>query len=93
MLLLLLSTAFAQSTAFTYQGRLNEDAAPTNAPLSLELIAQEAQPLFHEMVGEGKDGMKTLAYGELVPVTIRSIQELDQKLESQAKQKEAEIQV
>jgi hypothetical protein len=67
-------------------------SAPTNAPLTLGLIAQEVQPLFPDVVGEGANGMKSLAYSELVPVTIRSIQELNQKLEAQEKQKDAEIQ-
>jgi hypothetical protein len=64
----------------------------TNAPLSLGLIAQEVEPLFPEVIGKGSNGMKTIAYGELVPVAIRSIQELNDKLESQLKQKESEIQ-
>ena len=63
-----------------------------NAPLSLGFIAQEVQPLFPEVVGEQPDGTKDLAYGELIPVTIRSIQELNQKLETRLKQKEADIQ-
>lgn len=67
-------------------------SAPKNAPLSLGLIAQEVQPLFPEVVGEGPNGMKDLAYSELVPVTIRSIQELNQKLETQLKQRDTEIQ-
>jgi hypothetical protein len=65
--------------------------APTNAPLSLGLIAQEVQPLFPEIVGEQTNGVKDLVYSELVPVTIRSIQELNQKLETQVKQRDAEL--
>jgi hypothetical protein len=62
------------------------------APLSLGLIAQEVEPLFPEVVGHQQNGMKDLAYSGLVPVTIRAIQELNQKLETQAKQKDTEIQ-
>ena len=66
--------------------------APTNAPLSLGFIAQEVQPLFPEVVGEQTNGVKDMVYSELIPVTIRSIQELNQKLETKDKQKDAEIQ-
>jgi hypothetical protein len=53
-----------------------------DAPLNLGLIAQEVEPLFPEVVGEC-EGKKSLAYTELVPVTIRAIQELNQKLEQE----------
>ena len=66
-------------------------ANPTNAPLSLGLIAQEVQPLFPEVVGEGRNGMKSIAYSELVPVTIAAIQELNQKLETEVKARDATI--
>jgi Chaperone of endosialidase len=66
-------------------------SAPTNAPLSLGLIAQEVEPLFPEVVSEGANGMKDLAYSELVPVLIRAIQELNQKMESQIKRKDAKL--
>ena len=49
--------------------------------LSLGLIAQEVEPLFPEVVGEHA-GMKGLAYNELIPVTIRAVQELNQKVDS-----------
>jgi Chaperone of endosialidase len=64
-------------------------SAPTNASRSLGLIAQEVEPLFPEVVGEGTNGMKDLAYSELVPVTIRAIQELNQKLQQESKAKDA----
>ncbi len=66
---------------------------PEGAPLTLGLIAQEVEPLFPEVVGERAD-TKSLAYTELVPVTIRAIQELNQKVEDQKgelKQKQTEI--
>jgi len=68
-------------------------SAPEGTPLTLGLIAQEVEPLFPEVVGE-HGGMKSLAYSELVPVTIRAVQELNQKVEDQKgelKQKETEI--
>ena len=64
-------------------------SAPAGTSPTLGLIAQEVEPLFPEVVGEHA-GMKSLAYSELVPVTIRAIQELNQKLEDQLKQQQAE---
>jgi hypothetical protein len=66
-------------------------SAPTNAPLSLGFIAQEVQPLFPETVGEGKNGMKSIAYSEFVPVTVAAIQELNQKLEAEVAAQDATI--
>jgi len=60
-------------------------------PRSLGLVAQEVEPLFPEVVGDC-DGFKGLAYSELVPVTIRAIQELNQKVAEQLKAKDAQIQ-
>ena len=57
-------------------------SAPAEAPLTLGFIAQEVEPLFPEMVGEGA-GMKSLAYSELIPVTIRAVQELNEKMDSE----------
>jgi hypothetical protein len=65
--------------------------APANAPLLMGFLAQEVQPLFPELVGEQTNGVKDLVYSELVPVAIRSIQELNQKLETQAKLKDAQM--
>ncbi len=56
---------------------------------SLGLIAQEVEPLFPEVVGE-HDGMKALAYSELVPVAIGAIQELNEKVLSEAASLRAE---
>ena len=67
-------------------------SAGTNAPPSLGFIAQEVQPLFPEVVGVQTNGVKDLVYSELIPVTIRSVQELNQKLETQLKQRDTEIQ-
>ena len=56
--------------------------AAEGTPRTLGLIAQEVEPLFPEVVGE-LAGTKSLAYSELVPVTIRAIQELDRKVNSE----------
>lgn len=58
---------------------------PESAPKALGFIAQEVEPLFPEVVSEA-NGMKGLAYSELVPVAIGAVQELNQKVESQDKQ-------
>jgi len=57
-------------------------SAPEGTPLTLGLIAQEVEPLFPEVVGE-RGGKKSMAYSELIPVTIRAVQELDQKMDSE----------
>jgi len=63
--------------------------APPSAPPTIGLIAQEVEPLFPEVVTE-HDGMKALAYSELVPVTVGAIQELNQKLNEELKRRDAE---
>ena len=45
------------------------------------LAAQELQKLFPELVSEGQDGYLTVNYMELVPVLIRSIQELKSEID------------
>ncbi len=45
------------------------------------LIAQELQQLYPDLVREGQDGYLSVNYIELVPVLIRSIQELKQELD------------
>jgi trimeric autotransporter adhesin len=57
-------------------------SAPAGTPPTLGLIAQEAEPLFPEVVGE-RGGIKSMAYSELIPVTIRAVQELNQKMDSE----------
>lgn len=64
--------------------------APDNGPATLGFIAQEVEPLFPEVVGE-HDGMKSLAYSELIPVTVGAIQELNRKLEAGNRESEARI--
>ena len=45
------------------------------------LIAQELQEIYPELVKKGQDGYLSINYLELVPVLIRSIQELKQELD------------
>ena len=65
-------------------------SAPASSRPVLGLIAQEVEPLFPEVVSE-HDGLKALAYAELVPVTVGAIQELNQKLEERADRLEKEL--
>ena len=45
------------------------------------VIAQELQTLYPDMVVEGQDGYLAVNYIELIPVLIRSVQELKQELD------------
>lgn len=45
------------------------------------LSAQELQTIYPELVKEGQDGFLTVNYVELVPILIRSIQELKEELD------------
>ena len=45
------------------------------------LSAQELQTIYPELVKEGQDGYLTVNYVELVPILIRSIQELKEELD------------
>lgn len=46
------------------------------------LSAQELQKIYPNLVKEGQDGYLRVNYVELVPILIRSIQELNQKIEN-----------
>lgn len=45
------------------------------------LLAQELQAIYPELVKEGQDGYLGVNYIELIPILIRSIQELKQELD------------
>jgi hypothetical protein len=45
------------------------------------LVAQELKAIFPSLVKEGQDGYLGVNYVELVPILIRSVQELEQELE------------
>ena len=44
-------------------------------------IAQEVEEVLPEVVGEGPDGDKTVAYAEIVPVLIESIKAQQRQIE------------
>lgn len=44
------------------------------------VIAQELQAIMPEAVGEGEDGMLSVAYNQLIPVLLEAIKELDAKV-------------
>ena len=68
----------------------NTDAERIAAKKHYGLSAQELQKLYPELVVEGQDGYLGVNYIELVPILIRSIQELKQQInELQAKDEEA----
>jgi hypothetical protein len=46
-------------------------------------VAQEVEPLYPEAVGVGPDGMKSLAYSELVVPLIKAVQEQQAEIEKQ----------
>lgn len=66
--------------------RLNGD--PGDKTSALGFVAQEVEPLFPEVVGEAR-GFKSIAYTELVPVTVAAIQELNRKLEDSLTRRDA----
>ena len=45
------------------------------------LIAQELMEIYPELVIEGQDGYLTVNYVELIPILVKSIQELNEKVE------------
>ena len=53
----------------------------TKKQLHYGLIAQELQEIYPDLVIEGQDGYLGVNYVELVPILIRSIQELKQELD------------
>jgi trimeric autotransporter adhesin len=65
-------------------------SGPESAPRTIGLIAQDVEPMFPEAVGE-HNGMKSLAYSDLIPVTVGAIQELNQKLEERTNHLQKEL--
>ncbi len=53
----------------------------SNSSAHIGLIAQEVELLFPEFVNTDANGMKSIAYGEMVPVLIQSIKEQQQQIE------------
>lgn len=81
--------------SYNYKHRVNEqeaDTASATIPLQAErkpleqqrhygLSAQELQKIYPDLVQEGQDGYLAVNYTELVPILIRSIQELKAELD------------
>lgn len=49
--------------------------------MKIGLIAQNVEEIIPEVVGEDFDGMKTVAYGNIVSVLIEAVKELSAKVE------------
>ncbi len=62
--------------------KLNVVSDNNNTKKYIGLSAQELQKIYPELVSEGQDGYLAVNYIELVPILIRSIQELHQEVES-----------
>lgn len=58
-----------------------EDVNTENPTRHYGLIAQELQEIYPDLVKKGEDGFLVVNYVELVPILIRSIQELKQELD------------
>lgn len=51
-------------------------------PKHIGLIAQDVEAVFPNIIATADDGFKGINYNELIPIVIKSIQELNQKIES-----------
>lgn len=60
---------------------INKKAEVQSQKLHFGLIAQELQTIYPNLVEEGEDGYLGINYVELVPILIRSIQELKQEVD------------
>lgn len=50
----------------------------------LGFIAQDVEPAIPELVTESSTGLKTLKMGDMIPVLVKAIQELNAKIDAQA---------
>lgn len=75
----------AQTVSYTY---------PEDSPIlktdHYGLIAQELKEIYPELVSEGEDGYLSVNYMELVPILIKSIQELTSKVNALEKENGAD---
>ena len=69
---------------YNFKEEKKEDAAASEgeALLHFGVSAQELQEIYPNLVTKGQDGYLAVNYTELVPVLIRSIQELKQELDA-----------
>ena len=52
-------------------------------PLSIGLIAQDVEKVFPELVSTNKEGLKTVAYGNLIAPLIEALKVQESRIESQ----------
>jgi hypothetical protein len=62
--------------------------SPEGAPLSTGFVAQDVEPLFPNLVRETDDGFKGVVYDGFAVVSIKAIQELNDKVEKLEKELE-----
>lgn len=79
---------FSQSNHFNDSGCSNEVELNRR---HYGISAQELQEIYPDLVLEGQDGYLAVNYVELVPILIRSIQELKQELDEMRNQSNARI--
>lgn len=74
--------------------RFKDDVGPSEVELNRRhygVSAQELQEIYPDLVLEGQDGYLAVNYVELVPILIRSIQELKQELDEMKGQSNARM--
>ena len=79
------------SSVATRSLQLSKEKSLIAAEKHYGLIAQELQQLYPDLVKESQDGYLTINYIEIIPLLIRSVQELNAKIE-QYEQGDAPIQ-
>lgn len=79
---------------FSQSNRFKDSDGPSEVELNRRhygVSAQELQEIYPDLVLEGQDGYLTVNYVELVPILIRSIQELKQELDEMKGQSNARM--
>ena len=69
------------SSVVTRSLQLSKEKSLIAAEKHYGLIAQELQQLYPDLVKESQDGYLTINYIEIIPLLIRSVQELNAKIE------------
>ncbi len=80
-------TPEAEKDTLKTEDKLDDNSTKRHFGLS----AQELQAIYPNLVKEGQDGYLGVNYVELVPILIRSIQELNQKIESMESRELAQL--
>lgn len=79
---------------FSQSNRFKDSDGPSEVELNRRhygVSAQELQEIYPDLVLEGQDGYLTVNYVELVPILIRSIQELKQELDDMRSEGNAKV--